>query len=64
MLVFVNFLGKKPGPLFLCHNDLDRFNHFSQLLSATDLFFNYDLNELFAEGKGPKLNAFSFGVIF
>jgi hypothetical protein len=30
----------------------------------TDLFFNYDLNELFAEGKGPKLNAFSFGVIF
>jgi hypothetical protein len=31
---------------------------------ATDLFFNYDLNELFAAGKGPKLNAFSFGVIF
>ena len=31
---------------------------------STDLFFNYDLNELFAEGKGPKLNAFSFGVIF
>ncbi len=31
---------------------------------GTDLFFNYDLNELFAEGKGPKLNAFSFGVIF
>jgi hypothetical protein len=31
---------------------------------ATDLFFNYDLNELFAEGKGPKLNAFSFGVVF
>ena len=30
----------------------------------TDLFFNYDLNELFTEGKGPKLNAFSFGVIF
>ena len=30
----------------------------------TDLFFNYDMNELFAEGKGPKLNAFSFGVIF
>jgi hypothetical protein len=30
----------------------------------TDLFFNYDLNELFVEGKAPKLNAFSFGVIF
>jgi hypothetical protein len=28
----------------------------------TDLFFNYDLNELFIEGKGPKLNAFSFGI--
>lgn len=31
---------------------------------STDLFFNYDMNELFAEGKGPKLNAFSFGVVF
>jgi hypothetical protein len=31
---------------------------------STDLFFNYDLNELFQEDKGPKLNAFSFGVIF
>ncbi len=31
---------------------------------STDLFFNYDLNELFAEGRGPKLNAFSFGVVF
>ena len=31
---------------------------------ATDLFFNYDLNELFVAGKGPKLNAFSFGVVF
>jgi hypothetical protein len=31
---------------------------------STDLFFNYDLNELFATSKGPKLNAFSFGVIF
>lgn len=28
----------------------------------TDLFFNYDLNELFIEGKGPHLNAFSFGI--
>ncbi|MBL3655282.1 hypothetical protein [Fulvivirga sediminis] len=28
-----------------------------------DLFFNYDLNELFADNKGPKLNAFSIGVV-
>jgi len=31
---------------------------------ATDLFFNYDLNEVFADTKGPKLNAFSFGLTF
>ena len=31
---------------------------------STDLFFNYDLNELFQDDKGPRLNAFSFGVIF
>jgi hypothetical protein len=31
---------------------------------STDLFFNYDLNELFSANKGPKLNAFSFGIIF
>lgn len=31
---------------------------------STDLFFNYDLNELFQDNKGPSLNAFSFGVIF
>ncbi len=29
-----------------------------------DFFFNYDLNELFAENKGPQLNAFSFGISF
>jgi len=28
-----------------------------------DFFFNYDLNEIFTEGKGPALNAISFGVI-
>jgi hypothetical protein len=28
----------------------------------SDIFFNYDLNELFIDGKGPKLNAFSFGI--
>jgi hypothetical protein len=31
---------------------------------STDFFFNYDMNDLFAEGRGPKLNAISFGVIF
>jgi hypothetical protein len=31
---------------------------------STDIFFNYDLNELFISGKGPELNAISFGVIF
>ncbi len=30
----------------------------------TDLFFNYDLNDLFQEGNGPELNAISFGIIF
>ncbi|MCB0493007.1 MAG: hypothetical protein KDC93_11385 [Cyclobacteriaceae bacterium] len=29
-----------------------------------DLFFNYDMNELFSDGKGPALNAFSFGITF
>jgi hypothetical protein len=27
-----------------------------------DVFVNYDLNELYTEGKGPRLNAFSFGI--
>jgi hypothetical protein len=31
---------------------------------STDLFVNYDMNDLFAEGKGPELNAISFGLIF
>jgi hypothetical protein len=29
-----------------------------------DLFVNYDLNTLFAENRGPELNAFSFGLSF
>jgi hypothetical protein len=33
-------------------------------IRSTDLFFNYDLNDLFVEGRGPRLNAFSFGFIF
>jgi len=31
---------------------------------STDLFINYDMNDLFAKGKGPQLNAISFGLIF
>lgn len=31
---------------------------------SADFFINYDMNELFATGKGPTLNAFSFGVTF
>jgi hypothetical protein len=33
-------------------------------IRSTDLFVNYDMNELFAKEKGPKLNAISFGLIF
>lgn len=35
-------------------------------IRSTDIFFNYDLNELFSSSKpnNPKLNAFSFGFIF
>lgn len=29
-----------------------------------DFFVNYDLNELYASGRGPQLNAFSFGISF
>lgn len=31
---------------------------------STDLFINYDMNDLYSPGKGPSLNAFSFGVVF
>lgn len=31
---------------------------------GTDFFVNYDLNDVFAENRGPKMNAVSFGVIF
>ncbi len=30
---------------------------------GVDFFANYDLNELFVTGKGPQLNAFSFGIV-
>lgn len=31
---------------------------------GVDLFVNYDLNTLFHAGRGPELNAFSFGISF
>ncbi len=31
---------------------------------GTDVFFNYDMSTLFADGKGPKLQPFSFGITF
>ena len=33
-------------------------------MDGIDLFFNYDLNELFVSGRGPELNAISFGLAF
>jgi hypothetical protein len=33
-------------------------------ISEVDFFVNYDFNTLFAEQRGPKLNAFSFGITF
>lgn len=33
-------------------------------IRSTDFFVNYDLNELFQDNKGPKVNAVSFGLIF
>ncbi|MGL1887083.1 MAG: hypothetical protein OCD76_11275 [Reichenbachiella sp.] len=30
---------------------------------AMDLFVNYDLNTVFSDGRGPKLNGMSFGII-
>lgn len=54
--------------------DHDRDNFYLQNLrygarlqlgyGSADVFVNYDLNELFIADKGPKLNAFTFGVIF
>ncbi len=32
-------------------------------IRSVDLFANYDLNEVFNSGRGPELNAFSFGII-
>ena len=31
---------------------------------GVDFFANYDLNKVFAQDKGPDLNAISFGIIF
>ncbi|MDN5201107.1 hypothetical protein QQ008_07035 [Fulvivirgaceae bacterium BMA10] len=31
-------------------------------VGSANIFFNYDLNELFADNRGPELNAFSIGL--
>lgn len=31
---------------------------------GVDIFANYDMNNLFADGRGPEVNAFSFGITF
>lgn len=47
------------------HTNTFRYGVRAQLgIEGTDFFFNYDLNELFKKDKGPKLNAYSFGIIF
>ena len=33
-------------------------------IDGFDMFVNYDMNELFEDGRGPKLNPVSIGVIF
>lgn len=50
------------------HEDyhLENFRYGARLqigYRGTDLFFNYDVSELFKENEGPRLNAFSFGII-
>lgn len=50
------------------HEDyhLENFRYGARLqigYRGTDLFFNYDISELFKENEGPRLNAFSFGII-
>jgi len=49
------------------HNDyyLNHLRYGARLqvgFNSVDFFFNYDMNQLFVENKGPNLNAFSFGV--
>ncbi len=35
---------------------------FQMGFNDTDIFLSYDMNELFTEGKGPQLHAFTFGI--
>ena len=53
---------KDKGSFFI--NDL-RYGARLQLgINGFDMFVNYDLNELFEDGRGPQLNPVSIGVIF
>lgn len=45
-------------------NNLRYGMRFQLGIQEVDFFFNYDMNDLFAAGRGPQLNAFSFGITF
>lgn len=52
---------KDSGRLYL--NNFRYGARFQMGYKGLDLFFNYDLNNLFENNKGPEVNAFSFGII-
>lgn len=52
---------KDKGSFYL--NNLRYGLRFQAGYRGVDVFANYDLNELFAEDRGPELHAFSFGVM-
>jgi hypothetical protein len=46
---------------------LNNFRYGARLMIGirdVDFFFQYDINELFKDDKGPRLNAYSFGISF
>ena len=53
---------KDKGGFFI--NDFRYGTRLQVGINGFDFFVNYDLNELFEDGKGPKLNPFTIGVIF
>ncbi len=53
---------KEKGGFFL--NDLRYGARLQMGINGFDMFVNYDLNELFEDNRGPKLNPVSIGVIF
>jgi hypothetical protein len=53
---------KSKGGFFV--NDFRYGARLQMGINGFDMFVNYDLNELFEEGKGPQLNPISIGVVF